>query len=194
MSDKVAEGTIHNADNDLKRIANFARGIIALEEDVAKFGGLESAIAQAEQRLADAKATGEAQAAANAQADADHKAAIATRNAEAEQYAATCRADGARIVSDARERAQQILDKARADGDELKRQVEAALTEQRNELTAIAAELQDKQRELGDAAGHLAHLNGELAAGQRALDEHRSRHREFLASIGGLPAERSAAK
>jgi len=194
MIAKVPEGTIYNADNDLKRIANFARGIIALDEAVARFGGLESAIAQAEARLADAKAAGEAQEKANAKADADHRAAIATRNAEADLYTQNSRTVGDRLVAEAGEQAKQILNKARADGDQLKRDVEASLGGQRKELRAIGVELQDKQRQIGEAAAKIAKLTAELADKERALEEHKARHRKFLQSVGALPSDGGAAR
>lgn len=49
--DKVGEALAGNATNELKRIASFARGLIALEEVVSKLGSLEQLTREAQQRL-----------------------------------------------------------------------------------------------------------------------------------------------
>jgi chromosome segregation ATPase len=49
--ERIGEAVAHNATNDLKRIANFARGLIALDAEVSRIGSLEGAIREAQARL-----------------------------------------------------------------------------------------------------------------------------------------------
>jgi DNA repair exonuclease SbcCD ATPase subunit len=54
--ERIGEAVAHNATNDLKRIAAFARGLIALDAEVSRIGSLEGAIREAQARLEQVRA------------------------------------------------------------------------------------------------------------------------------------------
>lgn len=183
----MSEAAIHNASNDLKRLANFARGIIALDEHVTKYGQLESAINETKARLEKIRGEEAALIARHEEMATTAKASAEAMEKNATDVLNTAAATANEKLSNAEARAGAIVKQAQADATAL---VEKAKDEA-NKVIAATATLHSKHSALQAEYDSLVSLNAEF---QSSIETKRADLDRLEGHIAGAFARFNAGK
>lgn len=195
----IEPSELQQIEADGRKFAAQFTGFLKCAEALGRIGSLEQAEKEAIERLQRARndekaavVAAAAQKAENEKALVSHSAEIAARNVEADKYLEGRRVEVDNIIADARKQAETILAAAKQDADTLRLNADASIASKRDELSKLTSEAVASRNEIDVLRATHAELAQQFAAKTREFDEHRSRYKKFLASIG-VPAEKGSA-
>lgn len=177
----------HNASNDLKRIANLARQIIALDEEVSKLGSLEQQVAETTARLDKVKAEQAAIVAAAAAKAAEIETNCNRMKSETRQFMEDTEREARSVLAEADRKASIVIADARSAAQKMQADTELQLEKQKGEIYDGIERLAALNNDLTKGHAEMLVLEKAIGTARAQLAKLTEEHNAFLARVGFKP-------